>query len=741
MPLAVWVLDYAADEMDSHRFESLILSNGRVSSIQREYIFRQDVQLKPGDRIISVDGRAFDYRWARDWLEAREDGGYVTVEFRRGDDRLETTHYIRGFSDRDRILFLYLPCLIALVFFGFSLLTPLQKRSFRKSREAVEVFSILCFSLSLFFLLFFPSSTLAMMYPFSIGTPVLSVLVLHLFLVYPNKKATARVRNLILFFSYLVAFALVALRIDYWFADHPWWFGLVDFSSFGICLIISLGALGNTIFTSKDFWARRRARLLSFLFLLVFVGVISVVMAFLWQGPRLSLERILALSVLFPVAFAMIFTRENVFDLERVFKRGMHQLLALGIAILLASLVGVSFQQWGESVQNDWLLWAAIAMVVVLFSRPVGAWAETRLNQFLNLRVGYPKVNEIFQASKGLEDFLTNFSQYCEEHLNMQDICYRFYKDPTNPWSKDNEQVWLFKNGKLQRVYDSRQSCYYFSLLKRDRINVGEISFSGGDALAFDPVTSTNWHTVCASLAQCLELSILRDYLVSQQGLLAVGRMQALLAHEMKNPLAVIKVCSGLLQSHTDGSEEGEEILKTIQQEVERVSLGVQNIFNHSGRDEKKEKVDVYQLVEKVRESAKARFPDRNVSVRLFVDRQEEPWEPGALWMWTQREGLRQSLVNLIVNAFEAGSPTASVEIYLRSRRHLRIVVRDKGPGIPKEVELFKPFISTKANGTGLGLSHVKAFVDRHSGRIQVNSQPARGTSFTLEFSPDFVVK
>jgi len=98
-------------------------------------------------------------------------------------------------------------------------------------------------------------------------------------------------------------------------------------------------------------------------------------------------------------------------------------------------------------------------------------------------------------------------------------------------------------------------------------------------------------------------------------------------------------------------------------------------------------------------------------------------------------------LMNLVINAFEAGSDWVGIEIYARSRQHLRIVVKDHGPGIPKELDLFKPFVTTKANGTGLGLSHVKAFVDRHSGRIQVSSRIQKGTSFVMEFSPEFVLK
>jgi signal transduction histidine kinase len=281
----------------------------------------------------------------------------------------------------------------------------------------------------------------------------------------------------------------------------------------------------------------------------------------------------------------------------------------------------------------------------------------------------------------------------------------------------------------------------YNFLLKRSELTVGEISFSGGDGLAFDPEQSYDWQVFLQQLAGYLELIVLREFLVSQQGVLAVGRMQALLAHEMKNPLAVIKVCSGLLQDHVAHSEEAEELIRTIQQEINRVSKAVQNVFNHSGREESAQNVDLFEVVEEVKKEVLARFTKQSIECSLEIDLEKIRWEPQCLSMWVQKEGLRQSLMNILVNAFEAGSDWAAIEIRLRSNQYFRISVRDRGPGIPSSIELFKPFVSSKPNGTGLGLSHVKAFVDRNSGRIQVDSCSEGGALITLEFSPQFAMK
>lgn len=741
IPLFVWVLDYSTTEIEKMRFESLLLSNGRVSSLQRESVFSKPDSLKPGDRILRVGGLRFEPTRVKKWLNQFKSEDFAPIQYVHKGSVHEGQVFIRNYNKRDLLLFLILPLIVSFIFLGFSIVTPFPKSSLKRSREAVEVFSLLCLGISVFFLLFFPSVTFGIVYPGSLIIPLLGAMIFHLCQLYPKKKGGRMTRSILILSGYFLASLVMASRVQFWFQSMPWWFYLLDIAALGLFLSVAMASLGNTLFTSKDFWARRRARLLSLGFLISFVALVSVFVTFLWEGPRVSLERVLGFSALFPVFFAFIISKENVFDLERIFKRGMHQFLFLSIAVTLASLVGLGWQQWAEAQQSDWLLWAVIAMSVALFSRPVGAWAEKRISRLVTAKVRYPHVGEIFEKSLSLEDFLSEFSAQCEKQLNMKNIHYRFFKDPTRPWSDENEQQWAYKDNKLVKVYLHNNTCYYFSSLKRGDIKIGEVAFSGGDSLAFDPVSSFDWESNCQSLSRCIELVVLREFLSSQQGLLAVGRMQALLAHEMKNPLAVVKVCSGLLQHYIDDSDEADEILKTIQQEVERVSAGVQNIFNHSGRGEKKEKVDVYSLIEKIKESALARFGNRQFEVKLYLGKNEEAWEPGALWMWTEKEGLRQSLVNLIVNAYEAGSSWVGVDVIIRPKQHLRILVKDRGPGIPKEIELFKPFVSTKANGTGLGLSHVKAFVDRHSGRIQVHSHPNQGSSFVMEFSTEYVVE
>lgn len=740
IPAFVWVLGEAREAFKGHRFEFLILSNGRISSIQRENLFEQARSVQPGDRIIKIGGQDFEAHRVRQILDHYPTGSLIDVTVERRSELQSGELLIRGYSKRDILVLFLLPTLLSIIFLAFAILTPFQKFNYRKTQEAVEVFSILCLGLSFYFLFFLPSVSFLLEFSSSIGLPLLGAFFLHLFLVYPKKKGSRRLRWSFLTIVYLFSLALTGLRFVYW-KNEIWWFPLLDSAALGACLICAMASLGNTLFTSRDFWTRRRARLLSLVFLLSFIGLVSVYISFLWHGPRISLERILAVSLLFPAAFAFIFSKENVFDLERIFRRGVHQILFTGIAIILAIIVGLSWTHWREQDTPDWLLWAAIAMVVALVARPAGIYFERSIHRLIQTRVRYPKVDEIFSESKSVEAFLAKLSQHLEKYLSLKEISYRFLKDPSAPLGEGNEQVWQWQQDHLVRRNFGLASSQYRTQLRSSEFLLGEIYFSGGDGIAFDPYNSRDWSKTCQSVARCLELMILREFLVSQQSLLAVGRMQALLAHEMKNPLAVIKVCSGLLKEHIRADAEGEELIRTIQAEVVRVSNAVQKVFDHSARHEKKVKVELLSVIDQARMSVLARFNAKTFDLGYWLNSKPVPWMDGKCWVWMEREAFFQAITNLLVNAFEAGSSHVKILVEVEEKKSLRIRVEDNGGGIPSDIELFKPFVSTKSYGTGLGLSQVKAFVDRHFGRIYLNSKLKHGTTFYLDFPASIFVK
>jgi signal transduction histidine kinase len=98
---------------------------------------------------------------------------------------------------------------------------------------------------------------------------------------------------------------------------------------------------------------------------------------------------------------------------------------------------------------------------------------------------------------------------------------------------------------------------------------------------------------------------------------------------------------------------------------------------------------------------------------------------------------ITQALINLIQNAIESTEPGGTISIRTElgaGKKNARIYVTDTGAGIPDGLleQVFEPFFTTKDTGTGLGLAITHGIVLQHGGRIEVASQPNRGTTFTI---------
>ncbi|MDB5036615.1 MAG: hypothetical protein JWQ35_143 [Bacteriovoracaceae bacterium] len=742
LPLAFFSGRYAVHHFEKPRFEFLLSSTGIVSTLQREDWLQSAEGVQPQDLILSVNGAPFDYIKIRDWLSSHSAGDQrLDLKIKRKGRELTIPTYLKRFSKNDLLTLFLIPFLLSIVFLGFGFGVSSHKELRLKSWEAVETFSTICLLVSLFFLILLPATTLGIPFSFSVLLPLLGVLVMHLFLVYPKHKGSKQIRYSVLGLSYgaLLVIGIIratgqttALGISDLFVQN------LGVPTMGICFLVALGSLGNTLLTSRDFWARRRARLLSLVVLLSFISAISLFWAFIWESPHISLERVLSISLIFPTAFAVIFLKENVFNLERMFRRGLHQLLLLGMAVTLAILVGLSWSQWRLEPGREWMLWMAIAVVVIAVTRPAGSLFENTIHKWIQTKVRYPKVAELFENASSLCDFLSELSRHFESHLNMKNITFAFFQDPTQLWKATNEQVWRFHDRELTRSYSEANDLLYSSVLYQGQIPIGEIRFDGGDSLAFDPYTSPDWAGVVRDIARCLEILCLREFIAIQQSYLAVGRMQSLLAHQMKNPLAIIKVCAGLLNSRIREDEEGEELIKTIQGEVGRVSAAIQGVFEHSSRTESRQRIHLGSVLAQVKENALARFPKCEFEISYWSEKSRDDTQ-AMFGIWIEKEGLRQALSNLVVNAFEAGSTWVGIEVHFSSKE-FSLIVKDRGPGLHEKIDLFKPFVTTKSHGTGLGLAHVKAFMDRSSGQIKVQSKRGEGTTFVLEFSKQFVM-
>jgi signal transduction histidine kinase len=220
--------------------------------------------------------------------------------------------------------------------------------------------------------------------------------------------------------------------------------------------------------------------------------------------------------------------------------------------------------------------------------------------------------------------------------------------------------------------------------------------------------------------------------LVRSERLAAIGKMAAMITHEVRNPLSSIGLNTELLQDELDGSsEEAKKLLRAIQREVDRLTAITEEYLAFARLPKPKLQPEainpmVGALASFVREDLAAK------QVELVVELGDS--DPIALVDAAQ---IRQCLINLVRNATEALAGKAGGTVILRTRRvgdRVLIDVEDNGAGIPADVlpRVFDPFFSTKEGGSGLGLALTQQIVKDHGGDLAVHSTVGRGTTFTL---------
>lgn len=250
------------------------------------------------------------------------------------------------------------------------------------------------------------------------------------------------------------------------------------------------------------------------------------------------------------------------------------------------------------------------------------------------------------------------------------------------------------------------------------------------DATESDPLT----------LVQIVELTDrveLERRLSESEGLATLGRLVAIIAHELRNPITGIRALGQMLQKTLGSSHEDADSIAEILALTDRMSSTLADILAYSRpRDWKEEPIDLRDLVVRVSREAR-RWPaceGRRLEVVLPDDRRE-------LIVIGERERLFSALSNIVENGLHACAEGGQVCIALGDDGDFAtLTIEDDGPGIPDDrvQRVFDPFFSTKKGGTGLGLPIVKTTVDRFGGSISVaRSVELGGASFKIRLPLD----
>ncbi len=219
--------------------------------------------------------------------------------------------------------------------------------------------------------------------------------------------------------------------------------------------------------------------------------------------------------------------------------------------------------------------------------------------------------------------------------------------------------------------------------------------------------------------------------LVHSEKLAAMGRLSATIAHEVNNPLGIIKNYVQLINDGADLQHEHAENLNMVSEEVDRIARIVRRLLDfHRPATPGLRDLDLWNVINECLKLLRESHAHGRVKVVLPETQCPAPVHANA-------EELKQVFLNIFMNALDAmpGGGTLSVRIVVR-KHSLLAQVTDSGPGIPKDhlVRLFEPFFTTKEKekGTGLGLYVCYGIVQRHEGRITARNLPQGGAVFTV---------
>ena len=209
--------------------------------------------------------------------------------------------------------------------------------------------------------------------------------------------------------------------------------------------------------------------------------------------------------------------------------------------------------------------------------------------------------------------------------------------------------------------------------------------------------------------------------------LAAIGQLAAGVAHEVRNPLTVIK---GFIQLFQINKEDQEKYFDLMLSEIERIEAILQEFLSIAKTDEiSTEKKNIYQLFKNVVSLMNTKAIMTNIQVELYTDSKD-------IIIECSENQLKQVFINILQNSIEAMPDGGRISIHIKEigKDGIIISVIDKGIGIPEEriKRLGEPFYSTKEKGTGIGLMLSYKIIESHQGNISIMSEVGVGTTVTI---------
>lgn len=218
------------------------------------------------------------------------------------------------------------------------------------------------------------------------------------------------------------------------------------------------------------------------------------------------------------------------------------------------------------------------------------------------------------------------------------------------------------------------------------------------------------------------------EKMAKQETLVEVGKFSMLIAHEVKNPLGIIKSSLEMLKHDLDIPRDN-IALTYAEEEIERLNDLIESflMFARPARPNF-EKIDLNRLMDQVVTGFEIQYNSGSLEIGSSIPE-------GPFYTRADFDLLSRGIINIIRNACEASQGKGRVDISIQCRdKKWQLWIKDQGKGIPREKlkKIFEPFFTTKAKGTGLGLAFADQVVKAHGGSITAGNRPRGGAVFCV---------
>jgi hypothetical protein len=265
------------------------------------------------------------------------------------------------------------------------------------------------------------------------------------------------------------------------------------------------------------------------------------------------------------------------------------------------------------------------------------------------------------------------------------------------------------------------------------RVRAGDMAARVGFAIRKDEIgdLGRNFNAMVQELADSREeiRRLHRTQMSRAEHLATLGEMAAGLAHEIRNPLAGIAGVIEVIGRDLPRESPAREVLKEVKGEVQQITRTVNDLLETARP--KPPQIQAASLNATVGHAvlfARRQVGNKNVKIEVLEAQNLPPVEHDS-------GQLQQVVMNLVLNGIQAIGEAGSVTVeVLRRDAFAGVTVSDTGQGIPADhmPHIFRPFFTTKSDGTGLGLSLSRRIVEEHNGRIEVTSRLGVGSQFTV---------